>query len=348
MFYTSILRPLLFRLSKRDPESIHETTLRLLQLAGITKPILALMRLRFALQDPSLSRTLWNITFPNPIGLAAGMDKNGIALPAWEALGFGFVEVGTVTALAQPGNPRPRLFRLPADQAIINRMGFNNEGAAALAGRLAKTPKLGIPIGVSLGKSKVVPLENAAHDYCTSLGYTYSYGDYFAINVSSPNTPGLRGLQEKSHLNELVGALRDKQRSLSAGKPLKPLLIKVAPDLDDSAIDDVLDVCAQHKLDGIIATNTTIARPNLRTNINETGGLSGRPLAPRSLEVVRFIHKQTNGKLPIIGVGGIFTPNDALHMLEAGAQLLQVYTGFIYEGPSLPSRLNNAIRSFQR
>jgi dihydroorotate dehydrogenase len=343
VFYTSLVRPLLFALSRRDPETIHEATLHALHRIGVTPPLLALLRLRYRFQHESLNRVVAGIPFPNPIGLAAGMDKNGIALPAWEALGFGSVEVGTVTALAQPGNPRPRLFRLPSDQALINRMGFNNHGAAALAEQLSRTPPLGIPLGISLGKSKVTPLEQAAEDYCTSLEQLYRYGSYFAINVSSPNTPGLRGLQEKAQLDELLGALRQKQRQLSGQQKVKPLFVKVAPDLSDEALDDVLQVCADHQIDGLIATNTTIARPNLRTNIDEQGGLSGKPLAARSQEVVRLISRRTNGQLPIIGVGGIFTADDAQRMLDAGAALLQVYTGFVYSGPSLPSTLNRTL-----
>lgn len=307
---------------------------------GITPPLLAALRLQFRFQHESLPRTVAGIKFPNPIGLAAGMDKNGIALPAWEALGFGFVEVGTVTALAQPGNPRPRLFRLPADQGIINRMGFNNHGAQALSQQLAKTPALGIPVGISLGKSKVTPLEEAAQDYVTSLSVLQQYGQYFAVNISSPNTPGLRNLQDKTQLSELLGALRNKQREIGN---TKPIFVKVAPDLSDHALDEVLSVCAEHTIDGIIATNTTISRPQLQTQIDEQGGLSGRPLTNRSLDVVRFLHKQTAGKLPIIGVGGIFDHNDAQRMLDAGASLLQVYTGFIYHGPGLPKTLNRAL-----
>lgn len=333
MLYTSFVRPLLFALSRRDPETVHEATLRFLHFAGITPPLLAVLRLQSSLRHPSLGRVVWNTFFPNPLGLAAGMDKNGVALPAWEALGFGFVEVGTVTAHAQPGNPRPRLFRLPDDGAIINRMGFNNAGAAALARRLAHAPSLGIPVGISLGKSKITPVEDAAEDYCTSLETLYRYGDYFAVNVSSPNTPGLRGLQERSHLDELLGALRRKQYSLAGDERVKPLLVKVAPDLSDEVLDELLDVCAAHSIDGIIATNTTIGREGLRTHINQVGGLSGRPLRARALEVVRFVHTQTGGALPIIGVGGIFTPDDAQRMLDAGASLLQVYTGFVYGGP---------------
>jgi dihydroorotate dehydrogenase len=340
VLYSSLIRPLLFAISRRDPETIHEATLHMLHRIGVTPPLLAALRLQFRFQHQSLQRTVAGIKFANPIGLAAGMDKNGIALPAWEALGFGFVEVGTVTALAQPGNPRPRLFRLPADQGIINRMGFNNYGAQALSQQLAKTPALGIPIGISLGKSKVTPLEEAAQDYVTSLSVLQQYGQYFAVNISSPNTPGLRNLQDKTQLSELLGALRTKQHELGNSKPI---FVKVAPDLSDHALDEVLSVCAEHKIDGIIATNTTISRPKLQTQIDEQGGLSGRPLTNRSLDVVRFLHKQTQGQLPIIGVGGIFDYNDAQRMLDAGASLLQVYTGFIYQGPGLPKTLNRAL-----
>ena len=338
-----LLRPLLFRLA-RDPEAIHERALRLLVALGAAPPLLALVQLAYTFRHPSLRRELWGLQFANPLGLAAGFDKNAVALPAWGALGFGFVEVGTVTRLAQPGNERPRLFRLAADQALINRLGFNNGGAEAVAARLARAGPRRYPLGISLGKSKLAPLDEAADDYCASLRALYPYGDYFAINVSSPNTPGLRQLQGRAELDALLHELQKQSAALaaeaaqapavlrSALQP-KPLLVKVAPDLSDAALDELLGVCADCGVAGLIATNTTVARPALHSHANKTGGLSGAPLRPRALEVVRFIARQTGGSLPIIGVGGIFAADDARRLLDAGASLLQAYTGFVYGGP---------------
>jgi dihydroorotate dehydrogenase len=269
------------------------------------------------------------VKFPNPIGLAAGMDKNGVALPAWPALGFGFVEVGTVTAHAQPGNDKPRLFRLRDSEAIINRMGFNNLGAAALASRLSALGPLDVPLGISLGKSKVTPLEDAVQDYLASYELLHPYADYIAINVSSPNTPGLRTLQDRSAIAGLLGAL--------VGKT--PVLVKIAPDLAESAIAEVLEVCLQFGAAGVIATNTTLARDGLaaadQDRAAEAGGLSGRPLTERSRKIVHFVHTETGGRLPIIGVGGVMEADDAARLFDAGASLVQLYSGFIYEGPAL-------------
>jgi dihydroorotate dehydrogenase len=282
-----------------------------------------------ALAPAGTPRTVFGLRFPNPVGLAAGMDKDGRALPAWPALGFGFVEVGTVTAVAQPGNPRPRMFRLPADEAVINRMGFNNAGAAALATRLAALRPLGVPLGVSLGKSRVVPLADAVLDYLTALRAVLPYADYLAVNVSSPNTPGLRSLQDRGQLAELLSALRAEAGST-------PVLVKIAPDLTEHAIDEALDVCAEHGVAGVIATNTTVDHGG------EQGGLSGRPLARRALEVVTFVGKHS--ELPVIGVGGIMSPDDAKRMFDAGASLVQLYTGLVYRGPALVRALVQATR----
>jgi dihydroorotate dehydrogenase len=271
----------------------------------------------------------FGVTFPNRVGLAAGMDKDGVALRAWPALGFGFVEVGTVTARAQPGNPQPRLFRLPESAAMINRMGFNNAGAAALAARLEALGPLDVPLGISLGKSKATPLDEAVDDYVTSYTLLRPYADYIAVNVSSPNTPGLRTLQDKEHLAALLGALVSKT----------PVLVKIAPDLTEPAIAEVLDVCLAYGAAGIIATNTTLRRDGLapadQPLAGEAGGLSGRPLTERARKVVHFVHEETGGRLPIIGVGGILDADDAARLLDAGASLVQLYTGFVYRGPAL-------------
>lgn len=326
MIFERLARPALFRLGGGDAEQAHEWTLR--RLAGLSRRP-AVLRALHAVAPKSTPRSVFGLRFPNPVGLAAGMDKDGRALPAWPALGFGFVEVGTVTARAQPGNPRPRLFRLPAEQAVINRMGFNNAGAAALAARLAVLRPLGVPLGVSLGKSKVVPLEDAVEDYLTSLRAVLPYADYVAVNVSSPNTPGLRSLQDRGQLAALLAALR-----AEAGGT--PVLVKIAPDLTEHAIGEALDVCAEHGVAGVIATNTTIHHDG------EQGGLSGRPLATRALDVVTFVAKR--GELPVIGVGGIMSADDARRMFDAGASLVQLYTGLIYRGPALVRQVVRAAR----
>ncbi len=334
--YERWVRPVLFRIGSGDAEAAHEFTLG--ALAGLSRvpPALAPLRRWFSVAAP---RTVFGLRFPNPVGLAAGVDKNGVALPGWAALGFGFVEAGTVTWHAQPGNPRPRLYRLPASGALVNRMGFNNAGARALAARLRALGPLPVPLGISIGKSKVTPLEEAVADYRSSLRELYPYGDYFAVNVSSPNTPGLRGLQDKGMLADLLAGLRAESADAAAGADTKPLVVKIAPDLTDHAIGEVLEVCAEHGVAGLIATNTTVARdgiaPSDAATAEQTGGLSGRPLAERALAVVEFVAKETDGKLPIIGSGGISTTDDALRMLDAGASLLQLYTGFIYAGPHL-------------
>lgn len=346
--YRFLLRPILFRLGGGDAETAHERTLHLLALLSRSRLLCRTLQLIAAIRDQRLARTVFGVHFPNPVGLAAGMDKDGVALPAWAALGFGFVEVGTVTHHPQPGNPRPRLFRLPAREALINRMGFNNAGAAVLAQRLAATP-VSIPVGVSIGKSKVTPLDQAIDDYRASFRLLFPYAAYVAINVSSPNTPGLRQLQDADHLRALLAALQRDNAELGRADSCgpRPLLVKIAPDLSDAAIEELLAVCADHAVAGIIATNTTIGRNGLEgidpALVAETGGLSGQPLAQRSRQVVRLIARATGGKLPIIGVGGIHSPDDALRMFEAGASLIQLYTGLVYRGPLLPRRINRAL-----
>ena len=368
--YQTLLRPLLFSGLKTDPEWLHQQSLKVLGWmddgsASQLPWLLAQMERSLSLSDPRLQQQLWGLTFANPMGLAAGFDKDGIAAGLWSRFGFGFAELGTVTFQAQPGNPQPRLFRLPLDQAVLNRMGFNNQGAAALAERLRKSGRVGewergsvgeeswshppidssthppFTLGINLGKSKVTPLEDAAADYVGSFRLLQDLGDYFVVNVSSPNTPGLRSLQDKAQLEPILQALQ--QENIHR----KPLLVKIAPDLEWGAIADVIALAQQHQLAGIIATNTTIRRDGLKTQrlstgnlvAQEAGGISGVPVRQRSTEVIRFIYQETQGQLPIIGVGGIFTAEDAWEKITAGASLVQVYTGWIYEGPWMVRRV---------
>jgi dihydroorotate dehydrogenase len=320
--YKNLVRPLLF---SADPESVHHLAMGFLAAGG---PFLQ----PFAPpSDPRLAKTVFGVNFPNPVGLAAGFDKNAVALTAWEALGFGFAEVGTITAKAQPGNPKPRIFRIPELQAIINRLGFNNEGADAIAGRLRRVRETSrwprIPIGINLGKSKVTPLEEATSDYLLSFERLHHFGDYFVLNVSSPNTPGLRSLQDHDALDDLLSTIQRRNTDK------RPLLLKIAPDLEWSAIEEILALVTEHQLAGIIATNTTIDHSSVPEKKRQQGGLSGAPLRERSTEVVRFLAQRT--QLPIIAAGGIMSVDAALEKFDAGASLIQLYTGFIYEGPTL-------------
>ena len=328
--YKEVVRPFLFL---ADPEAVHHLAMGALEHTG---PLLA----RFAPKpDPRLARTVFGVTFPNPVGLAAGFDKNAVALPAWAALGFGFAEVGTITARAQPGNPKPRIFRVPECAALINRLGFNNDGCDAVAGRLQRLRESGkwprIPVGINLGKSKITPLQEATADYLLSFERLKNLGDYFVLNVSSPNTPGLRQLQERAALHELLGTIQGRN---SAGRPL---LLKIAPDLDWAAIEDILGLVEEHRLAGIIATNTTIDHASVPPKRQQQGGLSGWPLQARSTEVVRFLTART--KLPVIAVGGVFDAASAQAKFDAGAALVQLYTGFIYEGPALVKKICAAL-----
>ncbi len=324
MIFEKIVRPVLFKVGGGDAERAHEWTLK--RLSKLGPRVQNALHRQFAVAAP---KTVFGVRFPNAVGLAAGMDKIGVALPVWPSLGFGFVEVGTVTAHAQPGNDKPRLFRLPASEAVINRMGFNNPGAAALAERLKAVGPIGVPLGVSLGKSKVTPIDEAVEDYLTSYTLVRPYADYIAVNVSSPNTPGLRSLQDRAHLDALLSTL--------VGKV--PVLVKIAPDLTEPAIAEVLQACTDHGAAGVIATNTTLSRDGLapadQARASQAGGLSGRPLTERSFKVVDFVHRETGGALPIIGVGGIFDPDDAARLVDVGASLVQLYTGFLYRGPGL-------------
>jgi len=361
--YRSIISPILISGLKFDPEWLHQRLLASLgwleqhPLNPVVQSLQHQLQQSYCLGDDrrspetsslgssisptaQLDQTLWGLNFPNPLGLAAGFDKDGVAARLWGILGFGFAELGTVTYHAQPGNPRPRLFRLPVDRAALNRMGFNNQGSAALAARLAAlgTQPRPIPLGVNLGKSKITPLEAAVEDYLGSFRLLRDYGDYFVINVSSPNTQGLRSLQSGESLEPILVAIQ--QENIQS----KPLLVKIAPDLTEAEIQEITDLALKHRLGGIIATNTTISRQDLKTQripatghlvTEEAGGISGAPLQAKSTSIVRSIYQHTGGTLPIIGVGGIFTAADAWQKISAGASLIQLYTGWVYQGPNL-------------
>lgn len=335
--YKSVIRPILF---KFQPEAVHNFTMGYLSVISKIPGSLNLIKLLNGLPSKDTSREVFGIKFPNPIGLAAGLDKNADAFDALGAMGFGFVEIGTLTPKPQPGNPMPRLFRVISDKAVINRMGFNNRGVADAVSRLKKR-KTKVIVGGNIGKNKVTPNENAVRDYEFCFDELYPYVDYFVVNISSPNTPNLRELQDKGPLKELLTKLME----LNELKPeLKPILLKIAPDLSESQLDDIIEIVQETKIAGIVATNTTISRQPLSISEQEienfgAGGLSGAPLKDRSTEVIRYISKKTDGKLPIIGVGGIMSPEDALEKLEAGASLIQLYSGFIYEGPGLIKRI---------
>jgi dihydroorotate dehydrogenase len=339
------VRPILFSGLNLDPEMLHQQTLlwcsRLNNNSSRWRWLLSQLERNLSLSDARLEQNLCKLSFPNPLGLAAGFDKNGVAAGIWDRFGFGFAELGTVTYYPQPGNPRPRLFRLIEDEAALNRMGFNNEGSAALQARLEATQSR-IPLGVNLGKSKVTPLEAAAEDYLGSFQRLKRLGDYFVVNVSSPNTPGLRSLQNADSLGLILEALG---RANDEGKPI---LVKIAPDLEADAIRDVIQLAQAYNLAGIIATNTTIKRDMLKTKVisatgnpvtEEAGGISGKPVRDRATAIIRLIYQETDGQLPIIGVGGIFTAEDAWEKIIAGASLIQVYTGWIYEGPGMVKRV---------
>ena len=331
-FYSSIIRPLLFN---ADPERAHEIGIKAMEM-GLSSP--------FYTHDPSFGADpikMFGLKFANTLGIAAGFDKNGIVVNQLAALGFGFVEVGTVTYRSQPGNMKPRMFRLPDDQALINRLGFNNQGAEVVAERLLKLKRKCV-VGVNIGKNKDVPNEEAVENYLASFDLVHSVADYVAVNISSPNTPNLRELQKAESLDELLSALQKRNQELGC----KPLLVKIAPDLTEVEIEACVDVCHRYDVDGIIATNTTISRDGLKTpNVDEigAGGLSGRPLLARSNEVISTIYKYSDGKLPIIGVGGIFTAEDAFAKIAAGASLVQAYTGFVYGGPRFAREINEGL-----
>ncbi len=337
-----LFKPLLFLLS---PETAHRVTVALLDLAANIPLFHRLLRHWYSVEDKRLERQVGGLTFPNPVGLAAGFDKDGKHIEGLACLGFGFIEVGTVTPQPQGGNPRPRLFRLPADGALINRMGFNNEGLEALAGRLRRLREKGLPggiiIGGNIGKNKATPNDQAADDYLRCFEILFPYVDYFVVNVSSPNTPGLRELQEKEPLTRLLRILQEKNRTYAQPKPL---LLKIAPDLNDSQLDDIAAIVRDTGLSGVIATNTTVSREGLTTPANVVermgaGGLSGAPLRARSSAVIRYLRKKLGAGPVIIGVGGIDSAEAAREKLAAGADLVQVYSGLVYEGPGLVRRI---------
>lgn len=324
--YELFVRPLLFSL---DAETAHHLTMRLL---GRASHFDAALRVLKSFQLPSKPKTLFGLNFPNPIGLAAGLDKNGVALPAWAALGFGFIEVGTVTAKAQHGNPKPRIFRLPEQQALINRLGFNNDGADAIAHRLATLRASGrwpaVPVGINIGKSRVTPLEQATDDYLYSFRMLRDFADYITLNISSPNTPGLRELQEPERLSELLHAIGDE-----AGTASKPLVVKISPDVSDAELKAILAACKENGVSGIIATNTTLDHSSIAPQLDQPGGLSGAPLRDKSTALVREINARST--IPVIASGGIFDAQSAREKFQAGAQLIQLYTGLVYRGPQL-------------
>lgn len=335
--YKLLIRPLLFCF---DPEDVHYFTFRMIRFFSKIPGMSPIFRSLYLVSDPKLERTVFGLKFKNPVGLAAGFDKDGVLFNELSDFGFGFIEIGTLTPLPQPGNPKKRLFRLRPDSAIINRMGFNNGGVKAAAERLKKNKN--VLIGGNIGKNKVTPNENAGSDYLLCFESLYNYVDYFVVNVSSPNTPNLRDLQEKEPLTKLLKSLQQRNETMPKSKPI---LLKIAPDLTDGQLLDIIDIVADTKIAGVIATNTTISRDGLESaNKTEAGGLSGKPLAKRSTEVIRFLASKSSNAFPIIGVGGIHSAEDAIEKLEAGASLVQLYTGFIYEGPALVRSINNRIR----
>lgn len=347
-----LLKPLLFL---SDPESIHNKVFKWTKIAFKIPFCEAIAKKIYIIKHPSLEREVFGLKFPNPVGLAAGFDKDAKLFNELACLGFGFVEIGTLTPKPQPGNDKPRLFRLPEDEAIINRMGFNNQGVEVAVQRL-KYKKQNIIIGGNIGKNKVTPNEDAVNDYEYCFRALYDYVDYFVVNVSSPNTPNLRDLQEKEPLTKLLLRLKEINKELAAKTSVKlrekgegrPILLKIAPDLTNSQLDDIIDIVKVSGIDGVIATNTTISRDGLKTPKSTiekigAGGLSGKPLTQRSTEVIKYLAEKSGKAFPIIGVGGIHSPQDAIEKLNAGADLIQLYTGFIYEGPFLVKRINKQL-----
>lgn len=340
--YKSFLKPFLFRL---DPEEAHYKTVNLFKTALALPFGKSIVKNLYTFESKSLEREVFGLHFKNPVGLAAGFDKDGKFYQQMAKLGFGFIEIGTVTPKPQGGNPKPRLFRLPKDEALINRMGFNNDGVDAMVERLKNGKPAGVIIGGNIGKNKITPNDEAINDYVICFEKLFDYVDYFVVNVSSPNTPGLRDLQDKKPLTAILQKLMDLN---NAKDNPKPILLKIAPDLEDGQLDDIIDIVADTKIAGVIATNTTISRADLKTSadaVNEigNGGLSGKPVRGRSTEVIKYLHDNSHGSFPIIGVGGIDGPASAKEKLDAGAALVQVYSGFVYQGPSLVADINKAL-----
>jgi dihydroorotate dehydrogenase len=351
--YKRLIKPVFFLF---PPETIHHVVFTAIKFAFKIPLLWRVIKKYFSVNDLTLRRTVFGIDFPNPVGLAAGFDKDAKLFDELSCFGFGFIEIGTVTPLAQQGNPKPRMFRLPEDDALINRMGFNNQGASKAAFHLKKR-KANIIIGGNIGKNKNTPNEKAIDDYEKCFRELYDVVDYFVVNVSSPNTPGLRELQEREPLKKILLRLREisielnRQSAAGSGQSVaraKPILLKIAPDLTDSQLDDIVEIILETQLDGVVATNTTISReglrtPNLELEVLGAGGLSGKPLAKRSTEVIKYLHGKSQGKFSIIGVGGIHSPQDAIEKINAGASLVQIYTGFVYEGPGLVRQINKAL-----
>ena len=336
IMYKQLIRPILFWF---DPEKVHYFTFSLIRFLSKIPGISSLFRVIYEVNDPRLEREVFGLKFKNPVGLAAGFDKDAKLYNELSNFGFGFIEIGTLTPKGQEGNPKTRLFRLKEDSAIINRMGFNNGGVQEAVERLKSNTS--VLIGGNIGKNKLTPNELATSDYEICFDALYDYVDYFVVNVSSPNTPNLRELQEKEPLKQLLQTLQNK--NLARPKQ-KPILLKIAPDLTNEQLIDIIEIVTATKIAGVIATNTTISREGLQSeNKLETGGLSGKPLTKRATEVIRFLAEKSNRSFPIIGVGGIHSPEDAIEKLEAGASLIQLYTGFIYEGPALIKKINKAI-----
>lgn len=334
--YKLIIRPILFCF---DPEKVHYFTFSIIRFINRIPLVSGIIKFIYSVEHAKLERELFGLKFSNPVGLAAGFDKDAKLFNELSNFGFGFIEIGTLTPKPQPGNPKKRLFRLKSDAAIINRMGFNNGGVIEAVERLKKNK--GVLIGGNIGKNKLTPNENAVDDYKISFNALFDFVDYFVVNVSSPNTPNLRALQDKEPLTKLLKVLKVENSKKDAQKPI---LLKIAPDLTDSQLLDIIDIVAETKIDGVIATNTTISREGLISeNKKETGGLSGKPISNRSTEVIRFLAEKSNKAFPIIGVGGIHSAKDALDKIEAGADLIQLYTGFIYEGPKLIKEINKAL-----
>jgi dihydroorotate dehydrogenase len=339
--YKLILRPLFFLL---NPEQAHHFVTGLFKIVIMIPGAVWVIKQLYSVEDKSLEREVFGITFPNPVGLAAGFDKDAGFYKEFSKLGFGFIEIGTITPKPQSGNPKPRMFRLPEDQGLINRMGFNNNGVEIAKGRLInRDPKF--IIGGNIGKNKITLNENALDDYLICFRELFDLVDYFVVNVSSPNTPGLRELQDKGPLLEILSTLKVENDK----KPNpKPILLKIAPDLTNEQLDDIVDIVAESGIDGVIATNTTISRADLKTDASRikeigNGGLSGKPVKDRSTEVIRYLNNKSGGSFPIIGVGGIHSADDAIEKLDAGAVLIQIYTGFIYEGPALIKEINQRL-----